>query len=188
MNPKLQIIICSTRPGRIGPAVARWFLDRATSHGGFDAECVDLADFRLPVFDEPRHPRLQQYEHPYTQRWAQSVARADAYTFVTPEYNHSPPPSLVNALDFLYREWNYKPCAFVSYGGGAGGVRAVQQAILQVTMLKMMPIPESVAVQHAGSRIDGQGRFTPDAALDTAAQGLLDELLRWCRALQPLRA
>src|SRR5699024_5256586 len=105
----LQTIICSTRPGRVGPAIGDWFHGIAVAHSGFDASLVDLADFDLPVYDEPLHPRMQQYEHAHTKRWSESVAAADAYVFVMPEYNYSPPPSLINALDYVYREWNYKP-------------------------------------------------------------------------------
>ena len=109
MSLKLQTIICSTRPGRVGASVARWFHTFVSERGGFDAELVDLADFDLPVYDEPKHPLLQQYEHEHTKRWSESVSSADAYVFVTPEYNYNPPSSLVNALDYLYKEWNYKP-------------------------------------------------------------------------------
>ena len=78
MSLKLHVIICSTRPGRVGPAGARWFHGCARQHGGFDAELVDLADFKLPLYDEPVHPRMQQYEHEHTKRWSASVAAADA--------------------------------------------------------------------------------------------------------------
>ena len=104
---------------------------------------IDLADFNLPVYDEPLHPRLQKYEHAHTRAWSESVNAADAYVFVTPEYNFSAPPSsLVNALNFVYKEWNYKPAAFVSYGGVSGGLRSVQMAKQIVTALKMMPMTE----------------------------------------------
>ena len=146
MPPKLHVIICSTRPGRVGPAVARWFHDFARRHGGFDAELVDLADFKVPLYDEPVHPRMQQYEHEHTKRWSASVAAADAYVFVMPEYNYMPSPAFSNALDYVYREWNYKPCGFVGYGGVSGGLRAVQMARLHATTLKMMPMVEGVAV------------------------------------------
>lgn len=185
---RLHIVICSTRPGRLGPSVARWFYDFARQHSGFDTELVDLADFNLPVYDEPVHPRMQQYEHEHTKRWSKSVAAADAYVFVTPEYNYSPPPSLVNALDFVYKEWNYKPCGFVGYGGVSGGLRAVQMERLHVTTLKMMPMVEGVVVHNVASRIDESGSFESSESIDRSAQVLLDELLRWAEALKPMRA
>ena len=188
MPLKLQIIICSTRPGRVGPAVARWFHEFAQRHGGFDVELVDLADFKLPVYDEPVHPRFQKYEHEHTRRWSASVAAADAYVFVAPEYNFSPTPALVNALDFLYREWNYKPCGFVSYGGVSGGLRAAQMSRLHVTTLKMMPMMEGVTVPMVQSHITDGGVFGSNEMIDRSAQTLLDELLRWAEALKPMRA
>lgn len=187
MPLKLHTIICSTRPGRVGPSVARWFHEFALLHGGFDAELVDLADFHLPVYDEPAHPILGQYEHEHTKRWSASVAAADAYVFVTPEYNYHPPPSLVNALNFVYREWNYKPCGFVSYGGVSGGLRAAQIARLHATTLKMMPMVEGVAVPMVQGHVSG-GAFASNKHIDSSAKKLLDELLRWANGLKPMRA
>src|SRR5690554_1222836 len=114
MTLKLHTIIASTRPGRIGPAIAQWFHTYAGDHGPFENHLIDLADFELPVYDEPQHPSTQKYEHAHTKAWSRSVAAADAYVFVIPEYNHMAPPSLINALNYVYREWNDKPCAIVS--------------------------------------------------------------------------
>ena len=108
--------------------MARWFDEFARQHGNFDVELVDLADFDLPVYDEPAHPALQDYKHEHTKRWSKSVDSADAYVFVMPEYNYSPTPALVNALDYVYKEWNYKPCGIVSYGGASGGLRAARRS------------------------------------------------------------
>lgn len=187
MALKLHILICSTRPGRVGPSVARWFHTFAQHDGRFDAELVDLADFKLPVYDEPVHPRMQTYEHDHTKRWAASVAAADAYVFVTPEYNYSAPPSLVNALDYVYKEWNYKPCGFVSYGGVSGGLRAVQHAKLQVTTLRLVPMVEGVMVPMVTSLIDEQGRFQSNALIDPSAAAMLGELHYWAEGLKAMR-
>jgi len=186
MPLKLHTIICSTRPGRVGPSVARWFHEFARQHGGFDADLVDLADFNLPLYDEPVHPRMQQYEHEHTKRWSKSVAAADAYVFVTPEYNYTAPPALVNALDYVYREWNYKPCGFVGYGGVSGGMRAVQTEKLHAVTLKMMPMVEGVVVPMVASHIDG-GVFQSNALIDASAKTMLDELRRWAEALKAMR-
>jgi NAD(P)H-dependent FMN reductase len=187
MNLKLHTIIASTRPGRIGPAVAEWFHAFAESHGRFECRLVDLADFGLPVYDEPNHPRAQNYQHEHTKAWAQSVADADAYVFVTPEYNYSPPPSLINALDYVYVEWNYKPCGFVGYGGASGGVRSVQATRLMVTTLKMMPMVEGVMVQMPWDKLDDDRRFTPGPEHEGSAKAMLDELARWAEALRAMR-
>jgi len=187
MTLKLHTIIASTRPGRIGPAVASWFHDFADAQGLFSCSLVDLADFRLPVYDEPEHPSKQDYHHEHTKAWSRSVAAADAYVFVTPEYNYSAPPSLINALDYVYNEWNYKPCGFVGYGGASGGLRSVQTARLMVTTLKMMPIPEGVMVQMPWKQLDEAGKFTPAAMHESSAKTMLEALAKWAKALQPMR-
>lgn len=78
MTLTLDIIICSTRPGRQGPKVASWLDGFAKQNGKFDVNLIDLAEFNLPVFDEAKHPRLGQYEHAHTKRWSQMIGSADA--------------------------------------------------------------------------------------------------------------
>jgi NAD(P)H-dependent FMN reductase len=185
--PKLLIIVVSTRDGRAGLPVARWFAERAKVHAGFEVDFVDLREVALPLFDEPRHPRLKQYEHDHTKAWSARVDSADAFVFVTPEYNYSAPPSLINALDFLSSEWAYKAAGFVSYGGVSGGMRAVQMAKLVLTTLKIVPLPEAVTVPFFTKLIDAKGLFD-GASQEGAAKAMLDELARWTGALAALRA
>lgn len=187
MKPTLHVVIASTRPGRVGPSVARWFYDYAAENSQFDVKLIDLVDFNLPVYDEPRHPAMQQYEHAHTKAWSASVSAADAFVFVTPEYNYSPPPALVNALNYVYAEWNYKACGFVSYGGVSGGLRSAQAAKLLVTTLKMMPMVEGVMVPMVGQSLDEQGAFVSNPLIDDSAQKMLAELFKWTQALASLR-
>lgn len=187
MTLKLNIIIGSTRPGRVGPKVAAWFEDFAKKHGGFDVRLVDIAEFNLPVYDEPRHPRLQDYEHDHTRAWAASVASADAYVFVAPEYNHFAPPALVNALDYVLKEWAYKPAGIVSYGGVSGGLRSVQMLKPLLNTLKIVPITEGVVVPFVANAIE-DGTFHPNEMMEQGATAMLDELVRWAEALKPMRA
>ncbi len=186
--PHLQIITASTRPGRKGPAVAEWFLDQARRHGRFELEAVDLAEVDLPLLDEPKHPRLREYRHAHTRAWSETVDRADAYVFVTPEYDHGPPASLVNALQYLVHEWAYKPLGLVSYGGVSAGTRSTQGIKLTAVTLKMMPLPEAVSLPFFSRHIDPEtGAFSPEKVQEDATDTMLDELLRWEEALRPLR-
>ena len=105
-----------------------------------------------------------------------------------PEYNYNPPPTFYNALNYVYREWNYKAAGFVSYGGVSGGLRSTQVAKQLVTTLKMMPMVEGVAIPMVGTLLDDAGRFGSNALIDTAATTMLDELHRWSVALKPMRA
>lgn len=184
--PQLGVVIASTRETRAGLAVADWFLDVARRHGGLNVVTIDLKTVGLPLLREPHHPRLQQYQHPETKAWSATVAAIDAFAFVTPEYNFGMAPALLNALDHVYVEWNYKAAAFVSYGGISGGLRAVQMAKQVLTTLKVVPIVEAVAIPFVAQQIDA-GVFTGTAAQEKSAHALLDELARWTAALATLR-
>jgi NAD(P)H-dependent FMN reductase len=184
----LQVIISSTREGRLGGAVGAWFHECANRHAKFDVELVDLAIVNLPLLDEPHHPRFRKYEHAYTKAWSALVDRADAYVIVTPEYDYGAPASLVNALQYLLHEWAYKPVGFASYGGVSGGTRGVQMTKQLVTALKMMPMAEAVAIPFFAQHIDkASGIFSPGEAQEKAAAVMLDELLKWTIALKPMR-
>ena len=183
---KLHVIVASVRPGRIGLPIGNWFVERAKAHGKFDVALVDLKEVALPFHDEPKHPKMQQYEHAHTKAWSATVKAGDAFVFVTPEYNFSVAPALLNALDFLYTEWSYKPAAFVSYGGISAGLRAVQMAKQTVTALNMMPIVEAVALPFAMKQV-ADGVFQGNETNEKAASGMLDELHRWAQALEPMR-
>jgi NAD(P)H-dependent FMN reductase len=186
--PTLQIIVASTRPGRVGLPVADWFAARAKAHSAFDVDFVDLAELGLPFMDEPNHPRLRRYEHQHTKDWSARVEAADAFVFVTPEYNHSFNAPLKNAIDFLHSEWEYKPVGFVSYGGIAAGTRALQALKPVVSVLKMTPVSEAVNIPFVRQFIDEDERFVPNDVLEQAADAMLSELDRVQSALRQLRA
>ena len=186
MPIRLHVIIGSTRPGRIGLTVGQWMHEQAVKNGLFDATLVDLAVADLPMYDEPKHPSLQQYTHEHTKAWAATVSAADAYVFVTPEYNYGPPPALVNALNYVYKEWNFKPAAFVSYGGISGGLRAVQVEKQILTTLKVVPLVEAVVIPMVQQFLT-EGRFQGSELHEAAATAMLKELHRWAEVLLPLR-
>ena len=110
-KPVLQVIIGSTRPGRVGPAVADWIIERARARGDFEVVVTDLAELNLPMFDEPNHPRLRQYVHQHTKDWSAIVEASDAFIFVIPEYNYGFNAATKNAIDYLNQEWLNKPRA-----------------------------------------------------------------------------
>ncbi len=187
-KPRLHVVICSTRPGRVGPTIAKWFQKFAAEHGKFESVLVDLADFNLPVYDEPKHPKMQQYEHEHTKKWSASVQAADAFVFVTPEYNHNSTPALINALNYVYNEWNYKPASFVSYAFISGGLPAVEAVKPLLTTLKIVPLVEQVVVPMYPQHINSANEFVANDIHTDSAKVMLDELLRWTNALKSLRS
>ncbi|MBB4121662.1 NAD(P)H-dependent FMN reductase [Martelella radicis] len=184
---KLNIIIGSTRPGRVGPSIAKWVGDFAREHGKFEVEVVDLDDFKLPFLDEPKHPRLQEYEHEHTRKWSESVASADAFIFVTPEYDFFAPATLVNALQVVSKEWGYKPAGVVSYGGVSGGLRAAQELRTLIVNLNAHPLPQVVPIPFFPKFLGEDGKLTPNDEMKAGATGLLDELYKWAGPLAEMR-
>ncbi len=185
--PVLQVIIGSTRPGRIGDRVAAWAAVQAEAHGGFEVEILDLAEIGLPLYDEPNHPMLASYVHDHTKQWSETIARGDAYVLVCPEYNHGMNAALKNALDFLYHEWQRKAVAFVSYGGVSAGTRAVQQLRQVTAALRMVAIVESIHLSFPSAHLAEDGTFAPGAAAETAAKAMFDEVERWTTATATMR-
>ena len=184
---QLAVVVVSTRPGRVGLAVGQWFHRRAVEQGSFEVRFVDLQELALPLLDEPEHPRLRKYTKAHTHAWSKLVESADAFTFVTPEYNFGMPPTLLNAIDFVFTEWNYKAASFVSYGGASGGLRGTQMAKVPLTTVKVMPIPEQVSIPFVSKQIGSDGTFTPTDAQSKAAGDMLLELHRWAEALRSVR-
>jgi NAD(P)H-dependent FMN reductase len=164
----------------VDPAAAR-------AHGQFGVEVVDLAEVNLPMFNEPRHPRLREYEHQHTKDWSAIIDRADAFIFVVPEYNYGFNAATKNAIDYLNHEWRYKPVGFASYGGVAAGTRAVQQLKQVMTTLKMVPLFEAVNIPFVQQFLDEDRRLHPNEVMTEAATAMLDELARLASALRPLR-
>lgn len=182
----IQIIVGSTRPGRIGRPIADWLFDLSDAVTDASFELVDIQDFALPLMDEPRHPRLSQYEHEHTRRWSERITQADGYVFVTPEYNHSFPASLKNAIDYLHSEWMFKPAGFLSYGGIAAGTRAVQHLKTVLAAFQMIPVLEGVNVPMVFSLMDQEKRFRPNDEIAVAARLMLERTVAWANHQAPL--
>lgn len=186
----LSIIAGSTRPGRFGITPARWLFELAQKElsGKADIEFVDLAEQGLPLLDEAVPPSQGKYEHEHTKRWAATVARADGFFFVTPEYNHSLPGALKNALDFVYAEWNDKPAAFLSYGSLAGGARAVEHLRGICGDLKMYDLREQILLPNYWDNLDAAGHYQFNERHVTSATKILGELAFWAGVMKAARA
>lgn len=186
MATRLMIIIGSVRPGRAGLPIGSWVRDRAEAHGGFEIDLVDLLELGLPFMDEPAHPSLRQYTKPHTVAWSERVEAADAFIFVTPEYNHSYAPALKNAIDFLNGEWWRKPVGFVSYGGVSGGTRGVVALDQAINGLGLVKVGANLEVNFAG-RMVADGVFTPGEKELAVLDKELAELIDLSEVLRPSR-
>jgi NAD(P)H-dependent FMN reductase len=181
---KIGIIVGSTRPGRKAPAVANWVLDVAGMRGDAAYELVDIADFGLPLLDEPVPPSQGTYSKPHTLAWAARIAGFDGFVFVTPEYNHGTSGALKNAIDFLYKEWNDKAAGFVGYGS-IGGARAIESLRLVMGELMVADVRAQVMLSLFTDFEDGA--VNPPERQVEALDTMLDQVVAWSRALKPLR-
>ncbi|MPY96206.1 MAG: NADPH-dependent FMN reductase [Acidimicrobiia bacterium] len=177
-NPfHLAVLVGSTREGRFGPTVARWFVSEASQRGDATIDVIDLADLELPV----AHPARPD---PGVAGLAQRIGRADGIVVVTPEYNHGYPASLKHAIDLLHAEWQAKPVGFVSYGGRAGGLRAVEQLRQVFAELHAMTVRDAVSFHLAWASFDNAGEPLDAAGSAAAAKAMLDQLAWWAVALR----
>lgn len=184
-GPLIQTIIATTREGRKGDPVGRWFAEIADRRDDLEHELVDLAEWELPELRTSTPPSRGEYSG-RQQEWADNVDRADGFVWLTAEYNHGYPAPLKNALDLIYAEWNRKPVSFVSYGGSSGGVRAVEQLRLVAVELKMAPLRANVAIPRVFRQVE-DGHFDGDEFVESANR-MLDDLLWWAQALAAARS
>ena len=190
----LQIIIGSTREGRQADSVARWLVPIAKAHGAFDVEVLDLRDWALPFFQETfatvgdlKNPT---YSQPIVKQWNQKLAAADAFLFITPEYNHSIPGVLKNALDSVFVSFamRHKPAGMVGYSNGlAAGVRAVEHLAQIAFETEMHALRDTVLIARV------QEAFKPDGSpaqpmMDASLRVMLDDLAWWGQVLKTARA
>lgn len=177
---RVAIIIGSTRDGRFGPTVARWFAGEVGQRRDITVDVIDLADAGLPA----TYPR--EFGPP-ERAFLERIAAADAFVIVTPEYNHGYPAALKQAIDLPRHQWQAKPVAFVSYGGISGGLRAVEQLRQVFAELHAVTVRDTVSFPNYGRLFDDAGRPTDPTAAGAATKKMLDQLAWWATALRSAR-
>ncbi|SFS52839.1 NAD(P)H-dependent oxidoreductase [Paenibacillus sp. 453mf] len=183
---KIAIVTGSTRPGRVNVDVAKWVYNLTKERKDAEFEIVDIADYNLPMLDEPMPSSTgQQYVHEHTKAWSKKIKSFDAYIFVVPEYNHGLSGALKNAIDFLTPEWYNKAAAFVSYGG-VGGVRAVEH-LRNVLASQHVATVSAQVMLSLFTDFENFTTFKPHPRHDAEVGPLLDQVIAWGGALKPLR-
>jgi NAD(P)H-dependent FMN reductase len=187
----ISVIVGSTRQGRFSEKPAQWILQHLKKRDGIEARLLDLRDFPMPFFDQPLTPAMPgrvPYENEVVKRWTAEISASDGFVFVTPEYNYGPSAVLKNAIDWVYREWNRKAAAFVSYGS-AMGARAVQQLRENMIEVQVAPVRSSVHIPVATLWAHFRGGDVDNGLgeLDKQANIMIDDLLWWTAALKAAR-
>ncbi|GAB1338447.1 NAD(P)H-dependent oxidoreductase [Streptomyces sp. E-15] len=183
---KIGVVIGSVRTGRFADKVAQWFLSEIGRRDDMEVHVIDLSE---PALVEELKLTLDAAEpREGTLTLAQRVGGLDGYVVITPEYNHGYPASLKLALDYVYSEWRAKPVGFVSYGGMAGGQRAVEQLRQVFAELHAVTLRDTVGFHMAWEKFDEEGRPADADDAGKAASVLLDQLAWWGLTLREGRA
>jgi NAD(P)H-dependent FMN reductase len=182
---RIAIIIGSIRPNRNGLAVAQWVHEHASKRTTAQYELVDIADYNLPLLDEPVPPAMGPPTKEHSKKWAAKIASFDGYVFVTPEYNHGPPASLKNAMDFLFKEWCNKSCGFVGYGG-LGAARSIEMLRAVCSNLELADVRAAVSLLLAHD-FEKFSIFKPQPHQEKTLAQVFDQVEAWAKALQSLR-
>ncbi len=182
---RIAIIVGSTRPGRNGESVAKWAHDMARRRTDAEFELLDVANFNLPMLDEPLPATSGQYSRPHTRAWSEAIASFDGYVFVTPEYNHGPSGALKNAIDFLYHEWNDKAAGFIGYGFTMGA-RAIEHLRLVMASVQVATVRLQVGLSLF-TDFEKSAVFKPTELQTKSLATMLDHVIAWSGALRALR-
>lgn len=186
MSLKIGVITSTTRPIRVGPKVAAWFMDQVKNTPEMQFDLIDLAEVNLPFMDEPKSASSGEYIHEHTKKWSEKIANYDGFVWITAEYNHGPPAPLKNAIDSLHHEWGKKPVAFVGYGG-MGATRAIEQLVQIAAQVHMMPLTAtSLRVIDVWSAFDENDQLKPEFVRGHT-EGFLQDLKWWGEALKVAR-
>ena len=191
---KLQVIIGSTRPARAADRVAPWVIERASAHPAFEVEVLDLRDWPLPMFAEHLGTigdfNDPTYSDPLVRRWNHKIKEADAYLVITPEYNHSVPAVLKNAIDSVFVSFAFrnKPIVAVGYSGGiAGGVRAIEHLAQIAIEAELVPLRTAVVIPQVATAFNDDAQPI-NPVTDISLRVALDDLAWWSSALTQARA
>ncbi len=191
LNEKVRIgiVLASVRQGRRGEGFARWIRELVEARAGVEVVWLDLREHAIGPYLHEQMPAAMEksYTDPVLRAWSETIHALDGYVLVTPEYNHSFPGQLKNALDHVQQGWWYKPVGFVSYGGPAGGARAVGQLRGVAAELRMVTVRGEVTLSLVNLQRDDAGRPT-DPMHGKRAAAMIDQLLWWARACKAARA
>ncbi len=191
-NPKIAIIVSSTRPTRFADIPTAWIKAQAEARGDMDVEVLDLRDYPMPFFDEVASNAWAPTQDPVAVKWQKKLAEFDGYIFVVAEYNRSITGALKNALDQAYVEWAKKPAGIIAYGS-VGGTRAAEHLRLIAIELQMVPVRNGVHIGggdffkvHPGFK--GTGNLDDIAgSIAPSATAMLDDMAWWAKATMAAR-
>jgi len=190
MADKVLVFYGSYRVDRMGIRLARYLVDGLNARGA-EAELVDAMAIGLPMLDRMYKEYPKGGAPAALESLADRIRAADAFVFVTGEYNWGPQPGLKNLTDHFLEEWFWRPAAIASYSAGRfSGVRSgtIWHSIL--SEMGMIVISSALAVGPIAQTLDADGNPTGPAGeqLQRAFARFADDLAWWTEAAREQRA
>jgi len=177
---RLAVIVGSNREGRFGPNIAKWFVTQTEARADVEIDLLDIGEIELPVVYGTGGEAMADF--------LARIDAADAFVVVTPEYNHSYPAALKQAIDYGKAQWEAKPVGFVSYGGVSGGLRAVEHLRGVFAELHAVTVRDTVSLHMYFGMFNEDGDLIEPEPVNAAAKTMLDSLNWWALALKRARA
>ncbi len=186
----IKIILGSIREGRKSESIGKWVLDEARKISNADFEIIDPKEYPLPLFSDAIPPAYTEkpYKDDVREKLSNKIDEADGFIFITPEYNHGYTSVMKNLLDSFYKEWTIKPGTFVSYGGAAGGSRAVEQLRQVLVELQMVPIREAIHIVGVFNAFDDRGLVKEEIKSKHKLDDVINKIVWWSEVLKEARS
>jgi NAD(P)H-dependent FMN reductase len=189
MADKVLVFYGSYRSNRMGIRLADFIVAGLQARGA-DAELIDAKVIDLPMLDRMYKEHAKGAAPPVLENLAGRIRAADAFVFVTGEYNWGPQPGLKNLTDHFLEEWFWRPAAIASYSGGRlSGVRSgsIWHSIL--SEMGMIVVSSTLAVGPIAQTLDAEGKPTGPAGeqLQKVFPRFADDLAWWTEATREQR-
>ena len=190
MPLSIPVVYGSVRGARVGIRAARYVAGRLRADGHAPT-LVDPVEHNLTLLDRMYKEHEPGEAPERMERLAALFREADAFVVVSAEYNHLPPPALVNLLDHFLEEFFWRPVGIATYSAGSfGGVRAGVHLRDMLAEMGMVSIPTALAFPHVDRAFDGAGAAAPDqaGAVSERVDRFCTELTWYAEALKTKRA
>jgi NAD(P)H-dependent FMN reductase len=190
MADRILVLYGSYRSDRMGIRLADYLVSGMQARGS-DVELIDAKTIGLPMLDRMYKEYPPGSAPDALETLAAKIRAADAFVFVTGEYNWGIQPGLKNLTDHFLEEWFWRPAAIASYSAGRfSGARAALQWHGTLSEMGMIVISSALAVGPIAQTLTSDGKPQGDAgkALDSAFVRFADDLLWWTEATKMQRA
>jgi NAD(P)H-dependent FMN reductase len=189
-QPKILAFAGSLRRDSWNKKLIKVAVDGARAAGAV-VTLIDLKEIPLPVFDED----LEKSEglHPNARKLKDLMLAHDGFLISSPEYNSSISAALKNAIDWASRPvpgekplecFDGKVAGLMAASPGAlGGLRGLVTVRSILGNIKVMVLPDQLAVSKAHEAFDESGRLK-DANQQRAIEAIGARVAQVCAKLR----